>query len=102
MVIALDAHSAVIMYYGTVGVGRVQVIFVDIEAGDQPDVVALAPDFETLLARLTVDAGNDYPSGDVLMASLIAGSICRAASSPICTRSFTCSKSRLCLAATLW
>jgi len=47
------------MYYGTVGVGRVQVIFVDIEAGDQPGVAVLAPDFETLLARLTVDAGND-------------------------------------------
>jgi hypothetical protein len=87
--------------YSTVGVGRAQVIFVDFEAGDQSDVVALAPDFETFLLRLTVNAGNDYPSGGFLIASLIAGSICRADSSPICTRAFTCSKSRLCLAATL-
>jgi len=59
VVIALDAHSAVIKHHGTVGVGRVHVIFVDIEAGDQPGVVVLAPDFETILARLTIDAGND-------------------------------------------
>lgn len=60
VVISSDGHTAFLLDYRKCGAtGEPGVIWVDMEAGDKPSIVELAPSFESFLAQLEAERADE-------------------------------------------